>query len=161
MKIGVLSDTHLHNPGESLPRQVLDLLAGVDMILHAGDITHPSVVDFLETIAPTHAVRGNMDDPNLHALLPLKRVVEVDAFRIGLVHGWGAPVGMEERVEKEFDNVHCIVYGHTHYPACHRRNGILFFNPGSPTDRRWAPFRSVGFLHLSVTLEGQIARLDP
>lgn len=159
MKIGVLSDTHLHNPDDSLPQGVLSLLEGVDMILHAGDITHPSVVDFLETIAPTHAVRGNMDDPNLHGTLPVKRVVEAGAFRIGLIHGWGAPNGLEERVEKEFDDVHCIVYGHTHYPVCHERNNVLFFNPGSPTDRRWAPFRSVGILHVSDELRGEILRV--
>ncbi|MDH4101453.1 MAG: metallophosphatase family protein [Nitrospirota bacterium] len=159
MKIGVLSDTHLHDANDELPAAVVEQLRGVDMILHAGDITHPSVIDFLETIAPTHAVMGNMDDPHRHGAIPLKKVVEAGAFRIGLIHGWGAPGGIEERVEKEFDDVHCIVYGHTHYPACHHKNGILFFNPGSPTDRRWAPFRSMGVLHVSDELKGEILRV--
>lgn len=159
MKIGVLSDTHLHNPDDDLPAAVVELLRGVDMVLHAGDITHPSVIDFLQTIAPTHAVLGNMDDSRLHGSLPLKKVVEAGIFRIGLIHGWGAPDGLEERVEKEFDDVHCIVYGHTHYPACHRRNSVLFFNPGSPTDRRWAPYRSIGILTVSDELKGEIVHL--
>lgn len=159
MKIGVLSDTHLHNPDDELPAAVIEMFRGVDMVLHAGDITHPSVIDFLQTIAPTHAVLGNMDDVHLLGTLPLKKVVEAGSFRIGLIHGWGAPDGLEERVEKEFDDVHCIVYGHTHYPACHYRNGILFLNPGSPTDRRWAPYCSIGILHISDTLQGRIVRL--
>lgn len=156
MRIGVLSDTHLCGPEEPLAATILEKLAGVDIILHAGDIVHPSVIDLLETIAPVHAVRGNMDLPALQDTLPVIRIVEAGPFRIGLIHGWGPPEGMEERIRGEFDGVHCIVYGHSHYPVCHMKDGILFFNPGSSTDRRWAPYCSIGFLDVSDTLEGRI-----
>lgn len=159
MKIGVLSDTHLKGPGDPLPPALLEKLKGVDMILHAGDIVHLSVIDFLQTIAPTHAVLGNMDLLDLDRLLPMKRVIEAGDFRIGLIHGWGAPEGLEERVEREFSDVHCIVYGHSHFPAVNHRKGILFFNPGSPTDRRWAPYCSMGILHVSDRIEGSIVPL--
>lgn len=156
MRIGVLSDTHLCGPEEPLPPAVLERLAGVDMILHAGDIVHPSVLDLLETVAPVYAVRGNMDLPALQDALPASRVIEAGPFRIGLIHGWGAPEDMEERISLEFDDVHCIVYGHSHYPVCHMKNDILFFNPGSPTDRRWAPYCSIGFLEVSDELAGRV-----
>jgi hypothetical protein len=108
----------------------------------------------------SHVVRGNMDSAT--AGVPFKKVMVVGGFTIGLIHGWGAPDGLEERVHAEFCSValDCLVYGHTHQPACHRRNGVLFFNPGSSTDRRNMPYHSVGLLEIGKDIQGTIIRLD-
>ena len=79
--------------------------------------------------------------------LPVKKVVEALGFKIGVVHGWGAPDGLAEKVRREFNDVDCIVFGHSHRPLLARIDGALMFNPGSPTDQRWAPSFSIGVLH--------------
>lgn len=161
-KIGVLSDTHIENSalGFSLVRDLLEgCFRDVEMILHAGDIVHPDVLLGFSG-RTVHAVRGNMD--RLVRDIPIRKIVEAGGFRIGLIHGWGSPERLEERLVREFhgERLDCLVYGHSHQPACHRRDGILFFNPGSPTDRRCAPYHSVGILEVGDRIEGRIIPLD-
>lgn len=162
LKIGVLSDTHIQDPGRafSFMQDLLnECFHGADMILHAGDMLHPDVL--LAFAGRTiHAVRGNMD-PSVSGI-PHRKIIEAGRFRIGLIHGWGSPDKLEDRVLREFhgDRIDCLVYGHSHQPVCHRRDGILVFNPGSPTDRRRAPYHSVGILEVSDRIEGRIIPLD-
>lgn len=162
LRIGVLSDTHLPDSSEAreyLAHLVEDILAPVDMILHAGDLVTPELLDvFIDY--PCHAVRGNMDPES--PTLPLKKIINVEGFTIGLIHGWGAPHDLEERVFAEFASttLDCIVYGHSHQPACHYRDGVLFFNPGSATDRRTMAYHSVGLLEIDTEIQGTIIRLD-
>lgn len=134
-------------------------LAPVDMILHAGDLVAPALLHVFGE-CPVHGVRGNMDP--VSPGVPVKKVLRVGGFNIGLIHGWGPPEGIEARVLAEFPDtpLDCLVYGHTHRPVCVRRNGILFLNPGSATDRRGADFHSVGLLNVGATLDGSILRLD-
>lgn len=159
----MISDSHLPDSGEAwtfLQELVEQCLAPVDMVLHAGDLVAPELLQVFAD-CPVYAVRGNMDPASPG--VPIKRVVEVGSFRIGLIHGWGAPEGLEERLLPEFagEEIDCLVYGHSHRPVCHRRNGILLFNPGSPTDRRSSPFHTVGLLEVdSEGIRGQILRLD-
>lgn len=162
MKIGVISDTHMAEPKQGL--RFMESLrtrffSAADMILHAGDIVEPEILCAFFDI-PVHAVRGNMDYPLPD--LPVKRVLRIGGFRIGLIHGWGAPAGLERRLFREFadEPLDCLVYGHSHMPVCHRREGVLFFNPGSPTQNRQAPWPSVGMLELSASIGGRIIRLD-
>jgi putative phosphoesterase len=161
-RIGVLSDTHLRSSAGSrrwLLELVETVLAPVDMILHAGDLVDPDLLDLLSDYE-VHVVRGNMD-PAVRGV-PVKELISVDGFTIGLIHGWGAPGGLEERALSEFDgtDVDCLVYGHSHRPVCHRRGDVLLFNPGSATDRRGMPYHSVGLLELTARIEGTIIRLD-
>jgi hypothetical protein len=162
IRIGVLSDTHFQDPGTGFAflHDLLDgCFRGVDAILHAGDIVNPEVL--LAFAGRTvHAVRGNMDPPVRG--IPVRKVVEAGGFRIGLIHGWGSPEKLEERILREFQGecLDCLVYGHSHQPVCHQRDGILFFNPGSPTDRRRAPYHSVGILQVSDRIEGRIIRVN-
>lgn len=129
-KIGVLSDTHLSGPDQGLWQRLAPHFAGVDMILHAGDLVNLGVLDMLE--APVvHAVCGNMDDSTVAANLPRKLVIKVEGLNIGLIHGWGAPFGLAQRVAGEFTDVAAIVFGHSHRPMNARQGGVLFFNPGS------------------------------
>lgn len=162
LRIGVLSDTHLRNAGHGmafLHELAIHYFSGIDLLLHAGDVGDPTILEVFTEI-PVYAVRGNTDSADFR--LPFKRIVTVEGLRIGLIHGWGDVNGLEARVGHEFSDVDidCLVYGHSHQPACHRRGGILFFNPGSPTDRRSAPFHTVGILDVGEGIEGHIVRLD-
>lgn len=158
MLVGVISDTHLL--GEPVPEPVMQALAGSEMILHAGDIVEMAVLQQLSTIAETFAVHGNMDHGDTARLLPARRTVEAHGFRIGLTHGHGPPSGIVERVAAEFDHVDCIVFGHTHNPVVETRGGVLFFNPGSPTDRMFASRNTVGFLEITDIITPRIVDLD-
>jgi putative phosphoesterase len=159
IKIGVISDTHIPVSASSLPAKIKEIFSDVKMILHAGDILKQEIVDELSLIAKTIAVSGNMDYLETRSRFPFKQIVEVGKFRIGLIHGWGPSFGIEERIKREFDNVDCIVFGHTHRPQCEKIGSILFFNPGSPTDKRFSPYNSVGILKINEQLEGEIIEL--
>ena len=158
MLIGVVSDTHLFE--KPVPGAVLEALAGADIILHAGDILEMSVIEALSGVARTVAVRGNMDFGDAAARLPDRTVVEVGGFRIGLTHGGGPPSGITGRVRREFGEVDCIVFGHTHNPLIEEKNGVLFFNPGSPTDRMFARRSTVGLLEVADMIKPRIVELD-
>jgi uncharacterized protein len=103
----------------------------------------------LEAFAPVEAVFGNMDEPALQAALPERRVVQVEGARIGLVHIPGPRAGREERLASWFPRCEAVVYGHTHAPQVERRRGVWILNPGSPTERRRSPARSMIVLELA------------
>lgn len=153
--VGVLSDTHLSTCTPELLALCEAHFADCDRILHAGDWVTYEVLRALEDLWQVDAVRGNMDfDPDLRRL-PQTRVVTVGGGQVGLCHGHGAPGGIEARVVTAFGDAPppVIVFGHSHAPTDTQYHGIRLINPGSPTDRRWAPFRSVG--RLTVT-DGQV-----
>ncbi len=156
--IGLVADTHLMD--EPVPGNVIDALRGSDLIMHAGDIVDMQVIDQLSGIADTVAVKGNMDYDEAVRLLPETRVIEVGVFRIGLTHGFGAPTDMPRKVRGLFEDVDCIVFGHTHKPLVLEEGGVLFVNPGSPTDRRFTDVNAVGLLEVTDTLEPRIVYLD-
>jgi putative phosphoesterase len=103
----------------------------------------------LLSLAPVEAVVGNMDDDVLRARLPERRIVEVEAVRIGMVHDAGPRAGREERLRAAFPGCAAIVYGHTHVPQLTRQNDIWIVNPGSPTERRSAPGHSMAVFRVS------------
>jgi putative phosphoesterase len=150
MKIGVISDTHLSTLTGDFITLAKDRLAACDMVVHAGDFTSPEIYFFLKELTSGNliAVYGNMDPPEISSLLPEKVIFEAGGIKIGVMHGGGAPHDLEERVARAFfdEGVGCIIYGHSHNGANHTQNDILFFNPGSPTDRYHATMNSIGFL---------------
>lgn len=159
MKIGVISDTHLAEPNERLYSLAEHIFADVSVILHAGDLISLEILKAFSN-KKVISVRGNMDRHEVAARLPDKEVVAIDRFRIGLIHGWGSPWGIEERLRNCFSNIDVIVYGHTHKAANHLKDGILFFNPGAfcgtfITGRNC----SVGILKVSDRIEGAIISL--
>jgi hypothetical protein len=125
------------------------VFADVDAIIHAGDMLHPEV-DMAFAPCTFYAVRGNMDTASAHT--PLKRILEFSNVHIGVIHGWGVGAGIEYNAASEFDlqSIHILIYGHSHSPACHMRDGVLFFNPGSAAERRRAPFHSVGLIRIGL-----------
>jgi len=134
-----------------LPEECLRRLASVELILHAGDVVGAPVLEELRRLAPVEAVAGNMDDAELLATLPERRIVEVDAVRIGMVHVPGPAVGRGERLTAAFPDCDAIVYGHTHVPEVARSGEVWVLNPGSPTERRAAPAQSMLVLELEGT----------
>jgi len=130
MKIGVLSDTHLTSVTEDFKKMLKGQFSDVDVIIHGGDMTSIAVYDYLSNW-DLRAVRGNMDDYDLGALLPVKRIETIMGKRIGMIHGRGSPHTIEDVVFGEFRDVDIIVFGHSHVPANVRRAGVLMFNPGS------------------------------
>ncbi|HHX73650.1 MAG TPA: metallophosphoesterase family protein [Firmicutes bacterium] len=159
MRIGIISDTHIPTRAKHLPPALFDLLAGVELILHAGDFVTMSVVEELETIAPVEAVAGNMDPLELQRRFGRKKTLVLSGFRIGLIHG---DIGTDraktpERALQAFadDRVDAVIFGHSHQPFLRRENGILLFNPGSATDRRREPRTSCGLLTLGETIEAR------
>jgi putative phosphoesterase len=144
MRIAVISDTHMPRGARALPEACMDRLRAADLILHAGDLTGVSFLEELVRIGPpVEAVFGNMDDAGVQAALPERRVVEADGARIGLVHIPGPRVGRAERLAGWFPDCGAVVYGHTHIPEVTRHRDAWILNPGSPTERRSAPARSM------------------
>ncbi|MBN1613536.1 MAG: metallophosphoesterase family protein [Deltaproteobacteria bacterium] len=158
MKIGVISDTHLTGYSERLQHLIDRHFADVEMILHAGDLVDLAVLSMFGT-RDVRAVSGNMDPPSVREVLPEWMVLELGGLRIGLVHGWGSPAGMENRLLRVFDRVDCLVFGHSHQPMNRLRDGVLLFNPGSATDRRFASRNSLGILNISGGISGEIIEL--
>lgn len=159
MKIGVLSDTHVPMAAAALPARVFELFKGVDLILHAGDIVELSVLDELRAIAPVEAVAGNMDGSVVHQMLPQKKVLSLGRFTAGLIHGKYKIDVQREMIRREFSQVDLIVYGHSHAPFWGKVDGVYFLNPGSPTDKRYAPYNSVAILEAGDELKAEIIRI--
>ena len=129
MKIGVISDTHARFISE-VPSAILNALATVDLIVHAGDFTDKAVLDGLAAIGQVKAVSGNMGSQELKKLLPRTELFALGKKKIGLVHGSGGPSGMAERARELFTDADVIIFGHSHVPCNRYIRGALLFNPG-------------------------------
>ncbi len=150
MLIGIVSDTHIPRVGDVVPAEVAERLRGADLILHAGDLVSLEVISLLEEIAPVKAVQGNMDYPEVRDRYAVKEVFTLEGLRFGLTHGSGAPIGIERRVMDLFrgSDLDVLVFGHTHKALIEERKGVLLLNPGSPTDSRFHPHRTLILLHI-------------
>jgi putative phosphoesterase len=137
-----------------LPAACIRELERADLIIHAGDVTADAVLEELARLAPVEAVHGNMDAASLRAALPERRVVEAGETRIGVIHDPGRRVGREARLAAAFPGCGAVVYGHTHVAQVERFEDVWILNPGSPTERRGAPTRSM----LVLELEGRLIR---
>jgi len=151
MRIGVVSDTHgLFRP------QLIEALAGVERILHLGDVGKPSILEELAKIAPVTAVRGNVDREGLCADLPETEVYLVEGRYIYMLHDLGT-LHLDPAAAK----FAAVLFGHSHVPNHHRRKGVLYFNPGSCGPRRFNLPVTAGILTLTEDgyLEPKIVNL--
>jgi len=159
VRIGVISDTHLTSCDERLTRLLKDYFKDADLILHAGDLVDLRVLDAFAG-KEVKAVCGNMDLPSVRQSLPKKLIFDLNNYRVGLIHGWGMPYGIESKLLREVGRVDCLVYGHTHRATNTVKDGILFFNPGSATDRRFGSRNTIGMLEIGEKINGEIIELN-
>jgi hypothetical protein len=153
VRIGLVSDSHgLADP--ALPR----LLAGCDLVLHAGDAVTPAVLEALAAVAPVRAVRGNNDHAPGLAELPGTLLVPLGELTALLVHDLGPPGAphwpLRRLVAREAPQL--VVHGHSHRPAARLHEGRLHVNPGSAGPRRFSLPRSAGLL----TIVGRAVRVE-
>jgi putative phosphoesterase len=133
--------------GRRLPERCLEIVAGAEALIHAGDFCHRSVLDDLEALCPTvYAVYGNVDEPALQRFLPPVLEIEVGERTVVLLHDAGPAPGRLPRLRSRFPNADAIVFGHSHLPLHEEDGKCQIFNPGSPTERRRSPRRSMGLL---------------
>ena len=143
--IGVVSDTH-----GLLRREVLEVLAGAELIVHAGDVGDQSVLQELQLVAPVLAVRGNVDGGPGTGSLPLTRVVEAGRSTIYVLHRLS-----DLDLDPAAAGFAAVIYGHSHKSSVFWRDGVLYLNPGSAGPRRFN-------LPVSVaTLEVGEGKLEP
>ena len=152
----VLADTHVRRgSGRRLPDAAYAALDRADVVLHAGDVLIPELLDELRGFAPVHAVLGN-NDTELFGRLPETELLDLDGVRVAMVHDSGVRTGRAARMRRRFPDAAVVVFGHSHDP-CNELglDGQLLFNPGSAIERRRAPTHTIGELELSA---GRVVR---
>ena len=162
MRIGVISDTHITSKSDSLPKEILEAFKNVDMIIHAGDLVELSALEKLkQSCKNIRAVYGNMDSLEVKSKLPAKDIITIENHKVGVTHGYGGPVNIREKIADMFKDqkVDIIIYGHSHTPFNEKINNILYFNPGSPTDKIFAPYNSYGILEINDKIEAKIIKI--
>jgi putative phosphoesterase len=156
MRLGVIADTH-----GQLRAEVFDVFAGVDHILHGGDIGPADLLAELEALAPVTAVYGNTDGFDLRARLPQVARIELDGFRIVVTHGdqFGSPT--PAKLNAAFPEAEILVFGHTHRPLLTVVDQVVtVMNPGGAGPRRFDLPASVGIMELEPGIPPR-ARLVP
>lgn len=134
MKIIVLSDTHIPAVQSSLPEDMIKTITSSDMILGLGDFTTPDTIHFLKGYSqPFYGVLGNMDQYELRDYLPLHRTLTIQDFSLYMVHGWGSPNEIEQRIYKTLPSSkpNLCLYGHSHKQSDTRIGKTRFINPGT------------------------------
>ncbi|MFL6798500.1 MAG: metallophosphoesterase family protein [Xanthobacteraceae bacterium] len=139
VNVGVISDTH----GLIRP-EALAALRGCTLIIHAGDVGRPAVLEALRKIAPTFAVRGNIDKGEWAHALPMTEQVTLGKHRLFVLHDIA-----DLAVDPATAGFAAVVYGHSHRPSIETRNGVLFLNPGSAGPRRFKLPISIARLRVS------------
>lgn len=151
MLVGVLSDTH-----GLLRPQVLEALAGVEHILHAGDVGDIRILDKLREIAPVTAIRGNVDTIGPCAKLPATEAVEFGGHFLYMLHAI-EDLDLNPRAAK----IQVVISGHSHKPSITEREGVVYLNPGSVGPRRFSLPISLAMLHLQPeSVRAEIVELE-
>lgn len=145
-RIGVISDTHIPRRAQRVPDAALRRFENVELILHAGDLSSLAVLDQLSAYAPVEAVQGNIELPEVTAVLPVKREIVVGGSAIGLVHILGERKHYARTARQEFPAARVVIFGHSHIPYLEEADGLLLLNPGSATDRRTQPHCTIALL---------------
>lgn len=149
--VAVISDTHLPRGRRAVPEACLDRLRAADLVLHAGDLVGPEVLDLLDGLGPPWlGVRGNVDGPDVRARLPETLEHDVGQVRIGMVHDAGAASGRVQRLRRRFPTCDLVVFGHSHIPlhVTDPLGDLHILNPGSPTDRRRQPRHTMALVRI-------------
>jgi putative phosphoesterase len=140
-RVGLISDTH-----GLLRQEAVEALRGSELIIHAGDVGKPEILDILRTLAPVVAVRGNVDTADWAQVLPETAVAQAGGAMIYVLHDLNA-LDLNPRAA----GFHIVVNGHTHKPVKYEREGVLYINPGSAGPRRFQLPVTVARLNLERT----------
>ena len=140
-RIGLISDTH-----GLLRPEVTRALAGVEHIIHAGDVGDPNILTKLETIAPVTAVRGNVDFTTQLSNLPINNTLEIGQISIYITH-----IIESLDIDPKAGGFHAVIFGHSHRPEVKEKNGVFYINPGSIGPRRFNLPISMAYLHINGT----------
>ena len=137
--MGIISDTH-----GLLQPAAIEAFKGTDLIIHAGDVGKPEILEDLQAIAPVEAVRGNMDMDDWAHKLPETKLIEVGSVLLYVIHDV-----YKIDIKPAKAGISAIIHGHTHKPSSiEDHNGVLFLNPGSATQPRFNNPASVALLHV-------------
>ncbi len=149
-KIGIISDTH-----GLVRKSVVKSFKDVDLIVHAGDVGKPEVLETLQAISKVHPVRGNVDGGKWTDNLPFTDVVQVGQVYLYVLHDLNSL-----DLDPEAAGFNVVISGHSHIPKIEERNGVLFLNPGSAGPRRFKYPISIAFLYIKgAAIETEIVEL--
>lgn len=150
-RVVVLADTHMPRRARALPPEVLAAIERADLLIHLGDFTELSLARTLESLGPLAAVHGNNDSEEVRARFPAIHRLTLHGHTLVLLHG---DLGSRSALmaARAIEGGDAVLFGHSHRPHCAWEGGRLLFNPGSPTDRRWAPHRSFGTLEIGENI---------
>lgn len=149
--VGIISDTH----GLVRP-EAIAALEGSDLIIHAGDVGKPEVIDHLRAVAPTFAVRGNIDTQAWAARLPMTERVEVGETWFYVIHEIS-----QLRLDAAAAGFAAVVFGHSHQPLIETRDGVVYLNPGSAGPRRFRLPVTIARVRVSGrAIAAEIVQLD-
>ena len=134
----------------------MEALRSSDLILHAGDVGGPEILQALSRIAPVTAVRGNVDRGLWCNALPKAEVVEIAGISIYMIHDLA-----QLDLKPEAAGFRIVIYGHSHRPKMEEKNGVLYFNPGSAGPHRFRLPVSVGRLEIGAgRVFGELVQLQ-
>ena len=152
MKVGVVSDTH-----GLLRPELIPALAGVERILHLGDVGHEAILKSLEELAPVTAIRGNVDRSGPCSSLPETDVLLLEGHYVYMLHDVHTL-----HLDPAASRFAAVLYGHSHKPEIRRQKGVLYFNPGSCGARRFELPVTIGMLTIQKDSdpEAQIVHLN-
>jgi putative phosphoesterase len=139
----VIADTHMPRRARALPEGLIPYLERADLILHAGDLMDPALLDELAGYAPARAVRGNLDPPDLPEALEFG----FGGIGVAMIHDSGRRQGRRRRLQRRFPEARVVIFGHSHIPFLEDACDLMLLNPGSPTDRRRQPRHTFALLH--------------
>lgn len=161
MRVVVLSDTHAPRFWKRCPPAVTAQLRAAELILHAGDVCVPAVLDELAAFAPVRVVLGNNDGPDVAAWgAPETVEFDIDGLAVAMIHDSGPRTGRLPRLRKRFPTAGLVVFGHSHIPWDESGGGLRILNPGSPTDKRRQPHGTLSVLDITAGHIERAALID-
>jgi uncharacterized protein len=150
VRVLVLSDTHAPRFWKRCPPAVAAYAGRADLILHAGDVCTPEVLDELSAFAPVRVVLGNNDGSDVAAWGARETLeLDLDGLRVGMIHDAGQKAGRLGRMRRRFPGCELVIFGHSHIPFDVADDRLRILNPGSPTDKRRQPHRTLAELDLA------------
>ncbi len=142
----VIADTHIPRRAKKLPESLVPHLGRADLILHAGDLMDPALLDELGGYAPVRAARGNVDPAD--SVLPETLEFEFGGVPVAMIHDSGPKKGRRNRMKRRFPEARVVVFGHSHIPWLEDEDRLMLLNPGSPTDKRRQPYHTFALLRI-------------